>query len=243
MPLVPYYAFGQAMERAAGGQWVARREPAGRPGMGGTDIYLSFADLDQRLSKVRLVSASTLCTNRELASTIRPDLPGAGTFRVPDGAGVLPVRCLYQPTRQHAPPLDGAQLWRLVALLNLNQVTLERLSAEPEADSLQSLRRLLELCNRTASAGAASQIRALTRVRCVAVARPVRSGPAPGFRRGFEIELDVAPDAAYADGTPLMLAAVLQRFFCLYTPVNSFASVTVKRGELKVKEWAPATAH
>jgi type VI secretion system protein ImpG len=243
LPLAPYHAFGQTLDAPPGGQWVARRVPAGRPGMGGTDIYLSFADLDQRSSKARLVQASTLCTNRELAGAIRPDPPGAGTFLVGESAGVLPVRCLYQPTRQHHPPLDGAQLWRLVSLLNLNQLSLEQLSAEPEAGSLQALRRLLELCNRTASAGAGSQIRAVQRMRCVSVVRPVRSGPAPGFRRGFEIELDLAPDTSYADGTPLMLAAVLQRFFCLYTPVNSFASVTVRQGELKVKEWAPAIAH
>jgi type VI secretion system protein ImpG len=63
----------------------------------------------------------------------------------------------------------------------------------------------------------------------------------PGFRRGHELLLEFAP-GAYGDGTPLMLAAVLQRFFQMYCSINSFASVTVMAGEERVKEWLPATS-
>ncbi len=257
MALAPYYGFGQARpdEAAVTGVtgmagvaantalWMARRVPAGAPGMGGTDIQLSFAELDHRpgLPKVPLVAARTLCTNRDLAAQIRPDPPGGATFLAAPAAGVLPVRCLYQPSRQQSPPLDGGQLWRLVSLLNLNQLTLERLSVEPEAASLATLRQLLELCASVGAPGGARHIRALKRVQCRPAVRPVRGGPAPGFRRGFEVVLDLA-DGNHGDGTPLMLAAVLQRFFCLYTPINSFACVTAMHGEQKVKEWPPATA-
>lgn len=248
MALAPYYGFGLARPGEAPldhhtALWMARRVPAAAPGMGGTEIQLSFAELDHHpsLPHAPLVSARTLCTNRELAATIRPDPPGGATFLAAPAAGVLPVRCLYQPSRQQSPPLDGGQLWRLVSLLHLNQLTLEQLSAEPEAGSLATLRQLLELCASVGAPGGARHIRALRRVQCRPVVRPVRGGPAPGFRRGFEITLDLA-DGNYGDGTPLMLAAVLQRFFCLYTPINSFACVNATHGEEKVKAWPPATA-
>jgi len=88
--------------------------------------------------------------------------------------------------------------------------------------------------------GGARQARALKRFACRRVVRPVRGGPVPGFRRGYELVLEFS-SGSYSDGTPLMLAAVLQRFFQLYCNVNSFASVTVMSGEERIKEWLPET--
>jgi type VI secretion system protein ImpG len=240
--LAPYYDFGRVLEGQAGAQWVARRVPGSGSRAGGTDLLLSFMELEGNVAAARvpLVSASTLCTNRRVAEEIRPDPPGQATFKAAAGAGVLAASCLYQPTRQVMPPLDGRQLWRLLSLLNLNHITLEQLSDGQDGAGLAMLRRLLELANGAGSAGGARQARALKRFDCRRVVRPVRGGPVPGFRRGYELVLEFQP-GAYSDGTPLMLAAVLQRFFQLYCNVNSFASVTVMSGEERVKEWLPAT--
>jgi type VI secretion system protein ImpG len=239
----PYYDFGQVLHGQSGAQWVARRVPGSGPRAGGTDVLLSFmeVDSDAGFTRMPLVSASTLCTNRTLADELRPDPPGHGSFRAPASAGVLPVRCLVQPTPQIMPPLDGRQLWRLLSLLNLNQLTLDQLTDQREGSGLAMVQRLLELAHGDGSPGGARQARALIRFDCKQVVRPVRNGPVPGFRRGHELVLEFAP-GAYSDGTPLMLAAVLQRFFQMYCSVNSFASVVVMAGEERVKEWLPATS-
>lgn len=240
--LSPYFDFGQVLRGQPGAQWIARRTPGSGTRAGGTDLLLSFMGIDSEAGFIRmpLVTASALCTNRRLAEEIRPDPPGQATFRAPPSAGVLPVRCLVQPTAQVMPPLDGRQLWRVLSLLNLNQVTLDELSDSRAGSALAMAQRLLELANSAGSAGGARQARALLRFECRRVVRPVRGGPVPGFRRGHELLLEFAP-GAYGDGTPLMLAAVLQRFFQMYCSVNSFASVTVMAGEERVKEWLPAT--
>lgn len=241
--MAPYYNFGQVLQGQSGAQWVARRVPGSGARTGGTDMLLSFMDVDGEAGFVRmpLVSAHALCTNRRLAEEIRPDPPGQATFRAPPSAGVLPVRCLVQPSAQVMPPLDGRQLWRVLSLLNLNHITLDQLSEQRDGSALAMVQRLLELANGAGSAGGARQTRALVRFECRRVVRPVRGGPVPGFRRGHELVLDFAP-GTYSDGTPLMLAAALQRFFQMYCSVNSFACVTVMAGEERIKEWLPATS-
>jgi len=240
--MTPYYDFGRVLQGQSGAQWVARRTPGTGARAGGTDLMLSFMEIDGEAGFVRmpLVSASALCTNRRLAEEIRPDPPGQATFRAPANTGILPVRCLVQPTPQIMPPLDGRQLWRVLSLLNLNHITLDQLSDSRPGSALAMVQRLLDLANSAGSAGGARQARALVRFECRRVVRPVRGGPVPGFRRGHELLLEFAP-GAYGDGTPLMLAAVLQRFFQMYCSVNSFASVTVMAGEERLKEWLPAT--
>jgi type VI secretion system protein ImpG len=241
----PYYDFGKVLQgQSSGAQWIARRARGSGPRAGGTDVWLSFMGVDSEagFTRMPLVSASTLCTNRRLAEEIRPDPPGQATFKASPAAGVLPVRCLVKPTPQVMPTLDGRLLWRLLSLLNLNQITLDQLSDNSGDDTrLAMMQRLLELANGAGSTGGARQARALKRFECRRVVRPVRGGPAPGFRRGHQLVLEFYP-GAYSDGSPLMLAAVLQRFFQMYCSINSFASVVVMAGEERVKEWLPATS-
>ena len=237
-PLSPYYDFGHLLQGQSGVQWVARRMPGRGLRAAGTDMLLSFIGLEGHvpIGRVPLVSAETLCTNRRLAEELRADAPGQHTFRAMSDAGALSASCLYAPTRQVLPPLDGRQLWRLLSLLNLNPVTLEQLSERDDGSGIAMLRRLLELGNGADSVGGARQIAALRRFKCTSTVRPVRDGLVPGFRRGLELELEF-DSVQCTDGTTLMLAAVLQRFFQLYRNVNSFVCVKVMSGENMVKEW------
>lgn len=243
-PLTPYMLAPQRGSDAQRPYWVARREHAAAAQLRGTDVFLSFVDggADGAAPEAApVISARLLCTNRDLAEAIRPDAldaePSRGCFKADAGAEVLPASCLYQPTRQVAAPLDGETLWRLTSLLNLNQFSLDQLDGQHDARA--ALQQLLDLCNGGASVAGARQVRALHGVECRSVVRPVRSGPAPGFRRGVELVLRFER-GDYGEGTPLMLAAVLQRFLRLYVPVNSFASVTVMDGDDKVKSWPPS---
>lgn len=238
-----YYDFGQVLEGEPAARWIARRTPGTGRRKGSTDVMLAFVGLGEggEAGRLPLVTASTLCSNGRVAEDIPPDAPGKAVFRAATGSVQLHARCLYPPTPQVAPAMDGRVLWRLLSLLNLNQITLDRLAEPREGNSLAMLRRLLELANGANSVGGARQVRGLKRFECRSVVRPVRGGPVPGFRRGHELLLEFEEDA-YSNGTPLMLAAVLQRFFQMFCNINSFASVIVVRGEEKVKEWLPATS-
>ncbi|SHH10099.1 type VI secretion system baseplate subunit TssF [Massilia sp. CF038] len=243
-PLTAYALAAQLGAAAQAPFWVARRDHALAAGHSGTDMFLSFVGavgIDGVAEAAPLISATVLCTNRDLAAAIRPDQidtpPARACFQADASIGVLPAACLYQPTRQIAPPLDGESLWRLASLLNLNQLSLNH---DPgQNDACAALQQLLDLCNSGDSVAGARQIRALKSVEYKSVVRAVRSGPAPGFRRGIELVL-AFKRGDFSEGTPLMLAAVLQRFLPMYVSVNSFASVTVMDGLNKVKAWAPS---
>src|SRR6185436_2563243 len=69
----PFYSYTHTMERR--GQkafWHARRVPSQHPDLGGTDVLLSFRDLDFRPARPpdEIVFAQLLCTNRGLAAEL-----------------------------------------------------------------------------------------------------------------------------------------------------------------------------
>lgn len=232
--VAPFYAFDHsARDDDTGPYWLVRRAESHRPDVPGTDMWMSFLDLnfnsEQPASPV--VFANTLCTNRRLAE------------QVPVGAALAPelaaassrITCLYEPTLQVAPPLSGRVQWRLISLLTLNHVSL----LDPEA-GLKALREMLSLYNITDAAQANEQIQGIRSMTCRSVVGRIGREAWRGFCRGFEIELEFE-ESAYVGGSPLLLAAVLNRFFALYTSVNSFTRVVVKRGEEVWKRWEPMT--
>jgi type VI secretion system protein ImpG len=230
----PFYSFDHAsLEDSPGLFWLARRDAAHRPDISGTEMWLSFVDLDFRPQRpdYPVVFAHTLCTNRQLAEQVPVD-----ATLVPEVAtSTSRITCLYEPTPQVTPPLGGRAQWRLISLLRLNHVSL----LDPEAGAA-ALREMLALYNVTDAARANEQIRGIRDMSCASVVRRVGREAWRGFCRGFEITLEF-DEGAYVGSSPLMLAAVLNRFFALYTSVNSFTGVVVKRGEEVRKRWQPMT--
>lgn len=230
----PFYALDHASrDESEGPYWLARRDYGHRPDIAGTDMWLSFLDLDFRLQRpdFPIVYANTLCTNRQLAEQVP-----VGATLVPEiAASSSRITCLYEPTPQVSPPLGGRLQWRLISLLTLNNISL----LDPDA-GLPALREMLALYNVTDSASANAQIRGIRSMSCASVVARVGREAWRGFCRGFEITLEF-DEGAYVGGSPLMLAAVLNRFFALYTSVNSFTSVVVKRGGEDWKRWQPIT--
>ncbi len=230
----PFYAFDHASrDESKGPYWLARRDEGHRQDIAGTDMWLSFLDLDFSPERpdFPVVYANTLCTNRQLAE------------QVPVGATLVPeiaapssrITCLYEPTRQVSPPLGGRMQWRLISMLSLNNISL----LDPDV-GLEALREMLALYNVTDAARANAQIRGIRGMSCASVVGRIGREGWRGFCRGFEITLEF-DEGAYVGSSPLMLAAVLNRFFALYTSVNSFTRVVVKRGEEEWKRWQPMT--
>eukprot|EP01034_Spumella_vulgaris_P007185 gene7185-9147_t len=51
-----------------------------------------------------------------------------------------------------------------------------------------------------------------------------------GYRRGTEVIVEY-DEEAFVGGSPLLMSAVLARFFAMYTSVNSFVRLAVRRGD------------
>ena len=227
--IAPFYGFhhtGEGQDQRA--FWHMRRVPTGRGDLPGTDIQLSFLDLnfDPRLPPQQTVFAHTLCTNRALAGQL-----SAGTLlQIEERAPLAHIACTTKPTATVYPPLEGETIWNLISNLSLNYLSLAE-----GASGLQSLREILHLYSFSHDASTYRQIEGIRDLRSRRVVR--RAGPEAwrGFISGSEITLELDED--YFAGTgPFLLGAVLHRFFGLYASINSFTQLVV-RSKYREADW------
>ncbi|HWM89365.1 MAG TPA: type VI secretion system baseplate subunit TssF [Thermoanaerobaculia bacterium] len=231
----PFYSFTHGM--ATRGQkafWHARRIASPRGDLGGTEMMLSFRDLDFEPTRPpdETVYAHLLCTNRALAQ----ELPAGGMLQT-DEAG-LPVKrvvCLKKPTRAIDPPLGGQGLWRLVSHLSLNY-----LSLDAGEDSLRGLREILGLYCSADTLPARRQIQGINEMSTRKVVRRLGDAAWKGFCRGTEVTLTF-DEREYVGSSAFLLASVLSRFLALHSSVNSFTQLVIQRlgREGEWKRWPP----
>jgi type VI secretion system protein ImpG len=233
----PFYSFehGNSQGAAPNGRsfWMARRQPTGRADLPGSDMILSFLDLDFKPTRppTRVVFAHTLCTNRGVAAQI----PVGTRLNIEVDAPLSAIVCLSKPTRQLEPPFGGETLWRLVSHLSLN-----RLSLAGDEAGLAALREILCLYAAYDDATVRSQLAGLTGLACRHVVRRIGSDAWRGFCRGTEVRLELDEDG-FVGGHPFLLASVLNRFFGLYAAVNSFTQLvlTSRQRHGVWKTWEP----
>ncbi|MCY1033884.1 type VI secretion system baseplate subunit TssF [Corallococcus sp. BB11-1] len=210
--------------------WSARRQATGRADLPGTELYLSFLDLDFHPSQPahQVLFAHTLCTNRRLAEQLRE----GDRLQMEEGAALRGISLLRAPTPQLDPPLGGSSLWRLVSMLSLNHLSLTQ-----GKDALAALQEILRLHDFTEHGSGEPLTRGLTGLSCrEAVARLPWAGWR-GFCRGQEVTLEFDEDL-YQGSSAVLLGAVLSHFLGLYAAVNSFTRLVMKRkGEASNKVW------
>ncbi|QGZ64854.1 type VI secretion system baseplate subunit TssF [Paraburkholderia acidisoli] len=212
--------------------WSARREHSLRENVQGTDTFLSFVDASNTQADpgAPVIYANVLCTNRRLAEQV----PVGARLLVEKVSQNARVRCLYEPTAQRSPALGSETLWRLISLLTLNYHSL--VSGATGRAQLQEMLRLF------ASEGTREQdqIRGIRSVEARGVTAHVGGEAWRGYCRGTEVTVEFDPEA-FVGGSPLLMGAVLARFFALYTSVNSFVRLVVRRGDEIWKQWEPMT--
>jgi type VI secretion system protein ImpG len=209
--------------------WHARRVDTGREDLPGTDIYLSFLDLDlnPRLPPVQTVFAHTLCTNRDLAT----QLPAFARLQIENVAPLNWISCLEIPTPSAYPPLEGASLWALISNLSLNY-----LSLSGGKESLEALREILRLYSFSDAPATHKQVQGIRQMSTRRVVRRVGPHDWRGFCQGTEITLEFDEDLYVGTGA-FLLGAVLQQFFALYASVNSFTQLVMVRTAQREGEW------
>ena len=232
--VAPFFSYNHHMERTEQQAfWIARRRPTGRLDLPGTEILLSFVDLDfsPKLPPTKTVYAHTLCTNRRLAEQV----PSGAILQIEQSAPLSFIHTLDKPTLQVDPPLKGASLWRLISHLSLNYLSL----SDP-GESLKALREILRLYAFSGTAAVNQQILGLREMDCQMVVRRVGHDAWRGFCRGIEISL-LFDEQQSVGSSAFLLAAVLNRFFPLYSSINSFTQLKIKsiQREGVWKIWPP----
>ncbi|HEX8688217.1 MAG TPA: type VI secretion system baseplate subunit TssF [Pyrinomonadaceae bacterium] len=222
----PFYSYSHGMD--GGGArplWHARRTPSLNKETPGTEVFLSFLDLDFKPaedSPAQTVYAHTLCTNRELAT----QLSAGAALQMEEHAPLFRITCLTKPTPPVQPPLRGETLWRLISHLSLNHLSLSE-----DRDGLPALREILKLYSPPESPAARKQIDGIRSVKCRPVVRQVgRYGGRDawrGFCRGTEVTVEF-DEEMYVGSGAFLFGAVLERFFALYSSINSFTQLRIK---------------
>jgi type VI secretion system protein ImpG len=210
--------------------WSARREMSLRQNIAGTDVFLAFVDRanTMKVPSEPVVYANLLCTNRRLAEQVP-----IGARMVLEGVSqTTRVKCLYEPTQQKDPPLGSETLWRLVSLLTLNHQSL--VDGSTGRDQLREMLSLFA----SDSKRDLEQIRGIRELEARPVTARVGQDAWRGYCRGTEVMLEFEPEA-FVGGSPLLMSAVLARFFAMYTSINSFVRLGVRRGDEMWKLWEP----
>jgi type VI secretion system protein ImpG len=210
--------------------WSSRRELSLRQNIAGTDVFLAFVDRANamKIPAEPVVYANLLCTNRRLAEQVP-----IGARMVLEGVSQSTrVKCLYEPTQQRDPPLSSDTLWRLVSLLTLNHQSL--VDGSTGRDQLREMLTLFASDSKRDH----EQIRGLRELEARSVTARVGADAWRGYCRGTEVILEFEEEA-FVGGSPLLMSAVLARFFAMYTSINSFVRLGVRRGDETWKQWEP----
>jgi type VI secretion system protein ImpG len=232
--LEPFYSFRHRMD---GGEpsvfWHSRRLPTGREDLPGTDLLLSFLDLDFKphLPPMQTVFAHVLCTNRGLAL----DVPAGAKLQVEEKVPAAFIRCLMKPSPPAYPPLQGTTQWALISNLSLNY-----LSLSGGTESLEALREILRLYSFSDRPSTFQQVNGIINMACERVVRRVGTDARRAFCQGTEVKLTF-DESLYAGSGAFLLACVLQKFFALYASVNSFTQLVIESAqrEGEWKRWPP----
>ncbi|MDQ8021131.1 MAG: type VI secretion system baseplate subunit TssF [Moraxellaceae bacterium] len=219
--------------------WIAARRQAERSDDPGTDVYLSLVDLnfDPNLPASDALSIEVTCTNRDLPGLL-PFGGEQGDFEVDGGSPVTRIHCLRKPTNTLRPPMGRSAMWRLISHLSLNHLSI----ADGESESTESFRELLGLYNFGGSAATRKQIEGVASVTSRPTLARMGSRGHAAFVRGIEVTVEFDEEQFEGSGVFLM-ASVLERFFGLYSSINSFTQFVAKtrQREKALKTWPART--
>lgn len=225
----------------AGAYWHASRRAAPQlhptePDPG-TELFLSLVDLDFDPAAPAdwILEVETTCLNRDLPARL-PFGGGQPKLQLREGsAPIAAVVCLTAPTRTRRPALGQGTRWRLVSHLNLNYLSLVDGDNGPEM-----LREMLRLYDVDDSSATRAMIDGVVKIDTQQSMAQVKSGGVTALCRGLDVSLTLDEDRFQGQGMYLF-ASVMERFFALYAPLNSFTRLILrtKRRQTPLKIWQP----
>ena len=214
--------------------WHIQRRPSGKKGDNGTEVFLSFADLDFKPTDpgVEILLVHTTCTNRDLPSRLPFGAP-KGDFDLEIAAPLVKVSGIIKPTPCRRPSLGGGLHWRLISHLSLNYLSIVQGGEE-------ALREILRLYDFDNSPTTRQQISGISSLKSRYVTK--RMGRSLG--RGVRVEIEFDEDKYVGTGL-FLFTSILERFLGQYVSVNSFSQLvvrTIQKSEV-LKEWPPRSGN
>ena len=214
--------------------WHIQRRSSGKKEDNGTEIFLSFADLNFGSVDpgVEVLTVHTTCTNRDLPARLPFGDPG-GDFTTETAAPVERISCLIKPTPVRRPSLRGALQWRLISHFSLNYLSI----VEGGEAALKEILKLYDFDNSPATR---QQISGIVAVQSQHVTKRI----VESFCRGVQVTLTFDEDKFVGTGLYLF-ACVLERFLAQYVSVNSFSQLVAKTIQKKevMKKWPPRSGN
>lgn len=219
----PYFSFSHYDEQQQTAlYWASRRINSTTPGMPGSDVMLSFVDHDftPQTMPYKTIYAQLMCTNRQLAEALPAGSDLQSEFRVP-----VQVKCIEKPTKQSYPPQDGDTQWRLISQLSLNHLPLSG-----GEDAFRALKEMLYFYASMTDAPNFPELKGLSGMKTSPIVRRVGTDAWRGFSQGTSIEISFKSEA-FSGGGAVLFACVLNEFLALYSAVNSFIELSMKKEE------------
>jgi type VI secretion system protein ImpG len=241
----PFYGVRHGSNGRETAYWHAQRRPSMRKGDSGSEVFISLVDPQFKLlsAPVDVLHIDALCTNRALPARL-PFGNAAGDFRLEGRPGITKIVALRKPTDPLPAPAASSNRWRLISHLSLNYISLldsgQSMGHEGDGKALNALQEILRLYDFADSPVTRQKVAGVVGLKSRRIVRRVGSGPASGFARGLEAELEF--DASQYTGSGVFLfASVLERFLGLYTSVNSFTQTVAKVRQHPgvLKRWSP----
>lgn len=228
----PFYSVRHHLDEDVPRQafWHVERRPSGKKGDNGTEVFLSFADLDFKPTDpgVEILTIHALCTNRDIPSRL-PFGDPSGDLSLEAAGPVSMINCLIKPTPTRRPGLSGALQWRLISHLCLNYLSI----VQGGEEALKELLRLYDFENTPSTS---QQINGIVSLTSEHVTRRIGRS----FCRGIHVTITLDEDKFVGAGLYLF-ASVLEKFLSQYVSVNSFSQLEVKtlQGKEALKKWLP----
>jgi len=216
-----------------GGQemyWTTRREQSLRPGMSGSDVFISFVDRTniKKTPSEPVLFAKLMCTNRRMAELV----PTGARMIGESISSSVQVNNLYEPVSQRDALTSSKSVFSLIEILRLNHHSLIE-----DDRGAEKLRELLFLFAGEASKNQI-QVRGIKSLRAKSSIARIGRDTWRGHCVGNDIWLDL-DEEAFVGGSTLVFAGVLARFFALYTTANSYTRLGLMRnGEVR-RRWSP----
>jgi type VI secretion system protein ImpG len=240
----PFYSLRHTYNQDPGQAfWHSSRRPSHRKGDAGTEVYLSLVDLGFKpsLPPVETLTVHVTCTNRDLPAKL-PFTGQFGELEMESGP-LLRIRCLRKPTETVRPPLGtgpagenstrSSLQWRLISHLGLNHLSI----IDGGLNALQEILRLYDFSERPE---VQRQIAGITKISSSPQIARVPSEYGVVFCQGVRVSAEFDEEQYVGSGV-FLLASVLERFFGLYGPINSFSELraTTKQRKGVLRQWAP----
>jgi type VI secretion system protein ImpG len=231
----PLYSINHAKAGGPGGRfWFARRRRSLRQDDPGTDVYLTLVDLELQpaLPPVEMLTIRCTCTNRDLVESV-PWSSNWGEVSA-EAQALMRARFVRKPTSSVRAPSSRGLHWRLISHLTLNHLSI----GGGGKDALQEILRLHDFSDGDSSLSINKRINGITSLSSRQSISRVVSDTGVAFCRGLDVELEL-DEEQFAGSGVFLFASVLERFFGLYSAINSFSRLSVRTKQRKgvLKQW------